>query len=119
MTAPSGQSAPIERPRVGLFVTCLADAIRPRLGFAALQLLEASGCVVEVPRSQTCCGQPAFNSGDTSGGGALARRVIGAFEDFDYVVVSSGSCAGMIRVHYREALADDALWLRLSRCLKC
>jgi L-lactate dehydrogenase complex protein LldE len=100
----------LSRPRVGLFITCLADAIRPRLGFAALQLLEAAGCEVAVPRTQTCCGQPAFNSGDTAGGGALARRMVAAFEGFDYVVAPSGSCAGTIRVHYPEALADDLPW---------
>jgi L-lactate dehydrogenase complex protein LldE len=105
------------RPKVGLFVTCLADMIRPRLGFAAMQLLEAAGCQVEVPTAQTCCGQPAFNSGDTSGGAALARRVIATFEGFDYVVVPSGSCAGMIRAHYSEALADDPVWLRRAEAL--
>ena len=52
-------------PRVGLFVTCLVDAIRPRVGFAAIQLLEEAGCAVEVPMTQTCCGQPAWNSGDS------------------------------------------------------
>jgi L-lactate dehydrogenase complex protein LldE len=108
---------PSNRPRVGLFVTCLADIIRPQLGFAALQLLEAAGCAVEVPRAQTCCGQPAFNSGDTRGGAALARRVIAAFEDFDHVVAPSGSCAGMIRAHYREALADDPAWLPRAEAL--
>ncbi|MCK8785861.1 (Fe-S)-binding protein [Roseomonas sp. NAR14] len=106
-----------DRPRVALFVTCLADAIRPRLGFAALQLLEQAGCAVEVPRAQTCCGQPAFNSGDTAGGAALARRVIAAFEGYDHVVVPSGSCAGMIRSHYREALADDPAWRRRAEAL--
>src|SRR5947209_3173527 len=105
------------RPRVGLFVTCLADIIRPRLGFAALQLLEAAGCDVEVPRRQTCCGQPAFNSGDTKGAAALARQTIAAFEALDYVVVPSGSCAGMIRSHYREALADDPVWLPRAEAL--
>jgi len=108
---------PGERPRVGLFVTCLADTMRPRLGFAALRLLEASGCAVEVPRAQTCCGQPAFNSGDTRGGAALARRVVAAFEGFDYVVAPSGSCAGMIRAHYREALAGDPAWLPRAEAL--
>ncbi len=108
---------PRSRPRVGLFVTCLADAIRPRLGFAALSLLEAAGCDVEVPRAQTCCGQPAFNSGDTQGGAALARRTIAAFEGCDHVVVPSGSCAGMIRAHYREALADDPAWLPRAEAL--
>ena len=105
------------RPRVALFVTCLADTIRPRLGFAALQLLEASGCDVEVPRTQTCCGQPAFNSGDTKGGAALARRAVAAFEGYDHVVVPSGSCAGMIRAHYPEALADDPAWLPRAQAL--
>ncbi|RAI54630.1 (Fe-S)-binding protein [Roseicella frigidaeris] len=104
-------------PRVGLFVTCLADAIRPRLGFAALHLLEAAGCAVEVPRAQTCCGQPAYNSGDSRGGAALARRVIAAFEGYDYVVVPSGSCAGMIRMHYPEALAGDPAWLPRAEAL--
>ena len=117
MSSPNGQSSRIERPRVGLFVTCLVDMIRPRLGFAALQLLEQAGCIVDVPRSQTCCGQPAFNSGDTNGGAALARRVIATFEKFDYVVVPSGSCGAMIRSHYREALADEPAWLRRAEAL--
>ena len=106
-----------QRPRVGLFVTCLADTIRPRLGFAALHLLEAAGCAAEVPRAQTCCGQPAYNSGDSRGGAALARRVIAAFEGYDYVVAPSGSCAGMIRMHYPEALADDPAWLPRAEAL--
>ncbi|MGZ8231346.1 MAG: heterodisulfide reductase-related iron-sulfur binding cluster, partial [Burkholderiales bacterium] len=50
--------------RVGLFVTCLVDLMRPRIGFAALELLEAAGCEVIVPETQTCCGQPGYNSGD-------------------------------------------------------
>ena len=105
------------RPRVALFVTCLADTIRPRLGFAALQLLEAAGCDVDVPHAQTCCGQPAFNSGDTRGGAALARRTVAAFEGYEHVVVPSGSCAGMIRAHCREALADDPAWLPRAEAL--
>ena len=113
---PDTSAAP-GRPRVGLFVTCLADAFRPRLGFAALHLLQAAGCEVEVPRAQTCCGQPAFNSGDTRGGAALARRTIAAFEGYDHVVAPSGSCAGMIRAHYREALADDPAWLPRAEAL--
>ena len=52
------------RPKVGLFVTCLVDLFRPTVGFAAVKLLEAAGCDVEVPAAQTCCGQPAYNSGD-------------------------------------------------------
>jgi L-lactate dehydrogenase complex protein LldE len=104
-------------PRVGLLVTCLIDAMRPRIGFAAIQLLEEAGCTVEVPKTQTCCGQPAFNSGDTRHSAALARQVIQAFESYDHVVAPSGSCAGMIRRHYPEALADDLPWATRAQAL--
>lgn len=96
------------RPRVGLFVTCLVDLIRPSVGFAAAKLIEASGCSVEVPLAQTCCGQPAYNSGDRADARALAVQTIAAFEGCDYVVAPSGSCAGMLKTHYPELLADDA-----------
>jgi len=89
-------------PRVGLFVTCLVDLFRPSVGFAAVKLLEDSGCTVEVPEAQTCCGQPAFNSGDKADAAAIARNVIAAFKGFDYVVAPSGSCGGMIVKHYPE-----------------
>ncbi|MEQ8586573.1 MAG: (Fe-S)-binding protein [Thalassobaculaceae bacterium] len=94
-------------PRVGLFVTCLVDMFRPSVGFAALKLLEDAGCTVVVPAEQTCCGQPAFNSGDNKDARAVAAQVIEAFEGLDYVVAPSGSCAGMIREHYPELFADD------------
>lgn len=106
-----------ERPRVGLLVTCLIDAIRPQTGFAAIRLLEEAGCRVEVPAAQTCCGQPAWNSGDSASTAALARNVIALFEGYDYVVVPSGSCAGMVRVHYPEALAGDAKWLPRAQAM--
>lgn len=97
-------------PRVGLLVTCLVDAMRPRIGFAALRLLEEAGCTVEVPEAQTCCGQPAYNSGDDADAADLARRVVAAFEAYDYVVLPSGSCAGTIRAHYPDLLAGDPVW---------
>ena len=93
--------------RVALFVTCLVDFFRPTIGFAAVKLLEAAGCTVEVPRAQTCCGQPAYNSGDRANAKAIALQVLDAFEGYDHVVAPSGSCAGMIRVHYPELFADD------------
>jgi L-lactate dehydrogenase complex protein LldE len=93
--------------RVGLFVTCLVDLFRPAIGFAAVKLLEAAGCTVEVPRAQTCCGQPAYNSGDRADSKAIARQLIAAFKDFDYIVAPSGSCAGTIREHYPELFADE------------
>lgn len=103
-------AAPPDTPRVALFVTCLVDMFRPTVGFAAIRLLEQAGCRVEVPLRQTCCGQPPFNSGDRATAAELARQVIGLFEGFDYVVAPSGSCAGQIRHHYRELLADDPNW---------
>ncbi len=93
--------------RVGLFVTCLVDLMRPRIGFAALKLLEAAGCEVVVPETQTCCGQPGYNSGDRAGAQALARKVLDEFSRFDYVVAPSGSCAGTIRTHYPELFRGD------------
>jgi L-lactate dehydrogenase complex protein LldE len=93
--------------RVALFVTCLVDLFRPTIGFAAVKLLEEAGCTVEVPRAQTCCGQPAYNSGDRATAKAIALQVLGAFEGYDHVVAPSGSCAGMIRRHYPELFADD------------
>ena len=90
---------------VGLFATCLVDLFRPTVGFAAAQLIENTGCTVHVPE-QTCCGQPAYNSGDSRHARQIARAVIEIFEDYDYVVVPSGSCGGMIAVHYPALLAD-------------
>jgi L-lactate dehydrogenase complex protein LldE len=93
--------------RVGLFVTCLVDLYRPSIGFAAVKLLEHAGCLVEVPPTQTCCSQPAYNGGDKADAKVIARQVIKAFSGFDYVVAPSGSCAGMLRAHYRELFADE------------
>ncbi|MGF1591870.1 MAG: (Fe-S)-binding protein [Kiloniellaceae bacterium] len=95
-------------PRVGLFVTCLVDLMRPSVGFAAVKLLEDAGCTVEVPQAQTCCGQPAYNSGDRADARALAAQTIKAFEGFDYVVAPSGSCAAMLHEHYPALFEDDA-----------
>lgn len=96
-----------EPARVALLVTCLVDLFRPSIGFAAVKLLEAAGCTVEVPRAQTCCGQPGYNSGDRVDAKAIARQVIAAFAGYDYVVAPSGSCAGMLRAHYPEMFADE------------
>ena len=93
-------------PRVGLFVTCLVDLFRPSVGFAAVKLLQDAGCTVEVP-SQTCCGQPAYNSGDRATTRDIAAQVFKAFRPYDYVVAPSGSCAGMIKRHYPELFDDD------------
>lgn len=104
-------------PRVGLFVTCLVDLVRPQVGFAAVKLLEKAGCLVEVPSAQTCCGQPAWNAGADRHAADIARQVVDAFEPFDYVVVPSGSCAGMIKLHYPEALSCDPEYAKRARAL--
>jgi len=93
--------------RVGLFVTCLVDLFRPSIGFAAVKLLEAAGCEVVVPQTQTCCGQPGYNSGDRVSALALARKVLAEFEACDYVVAPSGSCSGTIRTHYPDLFSDQ------------
>ena len=102
-------------PTIGLFVTCLVDLFRPSVGFATVKLLEQAGCRVEVPAAQTCCGQPAYNSGDNSDARDIARQVIQAFEPYDYVVAPSGSCAGMLKIHYPELFADDPDWRDRAR----
>lgn len=97
----------MSKPRVALFVTCLVDLYRPTVGFAAIRLLESAGCQVEVPRAQTCCGQPAYNNGDRATAREIARGVVDEFRNYDYVVVPSGSCGGMISHHYPALFDDD------------
>ena len=93
--------------RVGLFVTCLVDMMRPEIGFSTLKLLELAGCEVVVPELQTCCGQPSYNSGDRKSARDLAEKFLNEFESFDYVVIPSGSCGGMIKVHYSDLFSQD------------
>jgi L-lactate dehydrogenase complex protein LldE len=93
--------------KVGLFITCLVDVMRPEIGLSAVKLLESAGCEVEVPLEQTCCGQPGFNSGDTEAGRRMARKFLAEFERYEYVVVPSGSCGGMIRHHYPTLFRDE------------
>jgi L-lactate dehydrogenase complex protein LldE len=108
---------PARSPTVGLFVTCLVDLMRPSIGFAALRLLEAAGARVVVPQTQTCCGQPGYNSGDRQSAIVLARKVVEEFESCDYVVAPSGSCSGQIRTHYPELLAAEPEWARRAEAL--
>ena len=104
----SAPTAP--RPRVGLFATCLMNVFRPGVGFASVKLLEEAGCIVEVPDAQTCCGQPGYNSGDYDAARALAKQVVTAFEQYDYVVGPSGSCMATIRHDYPMLFAEDTEW---------
>jgi L-lactate dehydrogenase complex protein LldE len=95
------------RFQVALFVTCLADLFRPSVAFDSIQLLEAAGCAVTVPSRQTCCGQPAYNTGDYEASLDTAKLLIATFEFADYVVVPSGSCAAMISIHYPKLLEGE------------
>ena len=104
-------------PRVGLFVTCLADLYRPSVAFATVKLLEDAGATVEVPKAQTCCGQPALNNGDLDHARILAKQVIRAFADFDYVVGPSGSCMGTIKTHFVELFDGDPEGLTVAKDL--
>jgi L-lactate dehydrogenase complex protein LldE len=104
-------------PQVGLFATCLVDALRPTIGFAAAALLEDAGCIVSVPERQVCCGQPAYNAGDRKAAAAIARQTIALFENFDYVVAPSGSCAAMLRLHFPGLLSDDPAWAERAAAL--
>jgi L-lactate dehydrogenase complex protein LldE len=102
--------------RVGLFVTCLVDMMRPSIGMAALKLLEGAGYEVVVPAAQTCCGQPGYNSGDRKSARALAEKVLEEFEGCDYLVAPSGSCSGMIRTHYPDLFrGEPVLSVRIER----
>ena len=95
------------KPRVALFVTCLVDLYRPSVGFAAIRLLNQAGCQVEVPRTQTCCGQPSYNAGDRTTTRDLAEAILDTFGSYDYVVVPSGSCGGMLKHHLPHLFDDD------------
>ncbi|MFN3884856.1 MAG: (Fe-S)-binding protein [Rhodocyclaceae bacterium] len=96
--------------KVALFITCLVDLMRPKIGFAAIELIEAAGCEVVVPPTQTCCGQPAWNNGDHAAAARLAKKVIAEFEAYEYVVAPSGSCADHIKSEYPVILADEPKW---------
>ena len=102
---------------VYVFGTCLIDTLFPQAGLCAMRLLRRAGLQVIYPQGQTCCGQPAYNSGDRATAIALARKVLAEFEGFDYVVAPSGSCGGMVRAHYPELFRDDPATLKRIEAL--
>jgi L-lactate dehydrogenase complex protein LldE len=97
--------------RIGLFATCPVDLFRPSVGFGAAALLEAAGFCVEVP-PQSCCGQVSYNNGLREDTREVAWQLVQTFEPYDYTVLPSGSCAGMISHHYPALFAGD---VRLPR----
>ncbi|WP_080838895.1 (Fe-S)-binding protein [Cohnella massiliensis] len=103
--------------KVSMFITCLSDAIYPRVGEAMIRVLAQYGVRLEFPTIQTCCGQPAFNSGYWDEARASARTILDAFEDSDFVIAPSGSCTGMIH-HYPKLFENDPVMLERSRKLQ-
>lgn len=94
-------------PRVSLFVTCIIDQLFPKVGLAMADVLEGLGYEVEFPEEQTCCGQPAFNTGYREDARRVARHFLRVFRDAEYIVVPSGSCTGMIENHYAELFRQE------------
>jgi L-lactate dehydrogenase complex protein LldE len=97
--------------RVSLFVTCLVDQLWPSVGTSAVEVLRRAGCEVRFDPRQTCCGQPAFNTGYRNEARTLARRFVEIFEEADAIVSPSGSCTAMVH-HFRELFAEDVAWRR-------
>lgn len=98
--------------RVSLFVTCIVDQLFPDVGMAMAEVLERAGCEVDFLEAQTCCGQPAFNSGYREEARAVATHFLDVFDGAEYIVVPSGSCASMASHHYRELFREDPQRLR-------
>lgn len=96
--------------RVSLFITCLADQLYPEVGESVVRLLHRYGCEVDFPELQTCCGQPAYNSGYQDEAREVARNWIRAFEHSDYVVSPSGSCTGMVHHYYPQLFENEPEW---------
>ncbi|MDQ8736330.1 (Fe-S)-binding protein [Paenibacillus sp. LHD-38] len=103
--------------KVSLFITCLSDALYPRVGEAMVRLLAKYGVSLEFPTVQTCCGQPAFNSGYWKEARESAKTILDAFEDSDFVISPSGSCTGMIH-HYPKLFEDDPVMLKRANKLE-
>lgn len=101
--------------RVSLFVTCIIDQFFPQVGMAAVEVLERVGYEVDFPEKQTCCGQPAFNTGFRAEARQVARHFLDVFRDAEYIVVPSGSCTSMVTHHYEELFAKDPQRLEETR----
>lgn len=105
------------RPKAALYVSCLINSLRPNIGFDCIKLIESVGFKAVVPPDQTCCGQPAYNGGHRSQAIEVAKHQISSLQNFDKVIVPSGSCAGMMINHYPNLFADAPTWLEQARTL--
>jgi len=104
--------------RVSLFVTCVIDQLFPKVGIAVVDVLERLGFNVDFPEAQTCCGQPAFNSGYREEARQVARHFLNVFQDADYIVVPSGSCTSMVSHHFADIFEKEPEALRRARELE-
>ncbi|MCL6606072.1 MAG: (Fe-S)-binding protein [Paenibacillus sp.] len=103
--------------RVSMFITCVSDAVYPQVGEAMVRLLARYGIQLDFPMVQTCCGQPAFNSGYWDEARQAALTILQAFEDSDFVIAPSGSCTGMLH-HYPKLFQDDPVNLAKAQDLQ-
>lgn len=103
--------------KVSLFVTCLTDTFYPRTAIAIVKVLEHLGCEVHFPQEQTCCGQPMYNTGFHDDCSELAQRMVRVFEESQYVITPSGSCAAMIRDYYPDLLKNEAAYATGAKAL--
>ncbi len=103
--------------RAAIFVTCIVDQLFPKVGMAMADVLERIGYEVDFPEEQTCCGQPAFNTGYRDEARDVARHFLKVFRDSEYIVVPSGSCTSMITHHYEELFRDEPEWLEATRTI--
>jgi L-lactate dehydrogenase complex protein LldE len=107
-----------ESNKVTLFIQCLVDVMYPEVGEAMLKIFRKLDIAVDCPVDQTCCGQPAFNSGYHRQARVAARKFIRLFEDAQSIVCPSGSCVHMVRHHYPELFRDDPTWLRRAESIR-
>ncbi len=108
-----------ERVKVALFVTCLVDQFYPNVAEAMIAVCNQLGVYVDFPEAQTCCGQPAFNSGYVEAARSSALTLLSAFADYDYVISPSGSCTGMIHHYFAKLFDDDIVRRELAQDLAC
>lgn len=96
--------------KASLFITCIADAMYANVGISAVKVLEKLGVELDFPKKQTCCGQPAYNSGHHEATKRAAKHLIEVFQNSEYIIFLSGSCAGMVRETYIDLLKDEPEW---------
>lgn len=100
--------------KVSLFITCLSDVFFPQVGKSVVEIMNQCGVELDFPEGQTCCGQPAYNSGYQEDAKLAAKQMIKAFEHSEYIVTPSGSCASMVHHYYKEMFKGDSEWYEKS-----